>query len=294
MNMFDPTNEMQAMNGGQHAANPWEFMDTELNKPFDKNAENGSYKSCMSCCGGCQIKSQFFCAICGCGPIKVIEQGTVGLKLRFGKYVSKLEPGMYTINPCTEIVEVVDMRAQVLDVGNQSLLSKDNVTLYVDAYVNFRVTDPEKASFKVVDYMSMIRFFTQGVMKTIIAEHTLTEILVKRKEIEKKLTQIIDDKTDQYGLKVFNIETQKIQLPVEMDRAMAAVAEAQKQSEARLIDAKGNLESAKIFKDAADILGENEISLQLQYFETLKFIAAEKNKTIIVPDSLLNALNSED
>lgn len=140
----------------------------------------------------------------------------------------------------------------------------------------------------------MIRFFTQGVMKTIIAEHTLTEILVKRKEIEKKLTQIIDDKTDQYGLKVFNIETQKIQLPVEMDRAMAAVAEAQKQSEARLIDAKGNLESAKIFKDAADILGENEISLQLQYFETLKFIAAEKNKTIIVPDSLLNALNKED
>jgi regulator of protease activity HflC (stomatin/prohibitin superfamily) len=174
------------------------------------------------------------------------------------------------------------------------LLTKDNVTLYVDAYVNFRVTDPEKATFKVVSYMNMIRFFTQGVMKTIIAEHTLTDILVKRKEIEKKITKIIDDKTDQYGLKVFNIETQKIQLPVEMDRAMAAVAESQKQSEARLIDAKGNLESAKIFKDAADILGENEISLQLQYFETLKFIAAEKNKTIIVPDSLLNALQTEE
>ena len=105
------------------------------------------------------------------------------------------------------------------------MLTKDNVTLYVDAYVNFRVTDPEKATFKVVSYMSMIRFFTQGVMKTIIAEHTLTDILVKRKEIERKITKIIDDKTDEYGLKVFNIETQKIQLPVEMDRAMAAVAE---------------------------------------------------------------------
>ena len=291
MYMYDPNNELNKLTEG---ANPWEFMDTELNKPYDEKAENGGYKSCLTCCGGCQVKCQFLCAVCGCGPIKVIEQGSVGLKLRFGKYVSKLKPGMYTFNPCSEVIQVIDMRAQVLDVGNQSLLTKDNVTLYVDAYVNFRVTDPEKATFKVVDYMSMIRFFTQGVMKTIIAEHTLTDILVKRKEIEGKITQIIDEKTDQYGLKVFNIETQKIQLPVEMDRAMAAVAESQKQSEARLIDAKGNLESAKIFKDAADILGENEISLQLQYFETLKFIAAEKNKTIIVPDSILNALNNEE
>lgn len=289
--MIDPSQEMQALH---EERNPWEFMDTELNKPFDENAENACYKNCLQKCGSCSIGAKYLCAMCGAGPIIVIEQGTVGLKLRFGKYVSKLQPGMYTYNPCSEEIQVIDMRAQVLDVGNQSLLSKDNVTLYVDAYVNFRVTDPEKATFKVASYMSMIRFFTQGLMKTIIAEHTLTEILVKRKEIEKKITQIIDEKTDQYGLKVFNIETQKIQLPVEMDRAMAAVAESQKQSEARLIDAKGNLESAKIFKDAADILGENEISLQLQYFETLKFIAAEKNKTIIVPDSLLNALRQEE
>lgn len=288
--MFDPSSEMQQI---QHKVSPWEFMDTELNKPFDKKAENGFYKACLGCCGNCLITCQFMCAVCGCGPIKVVEQGSVGLKLRFGKYVSKLKPGMYTYNPCSEEIQIVDMRAQVLNVGNQSLLTKDNVTLYVDAYVNFRVIDPEKATFKVVDYMSMMRFFTQGVMKTIISEHTLTEVLIERKQLEKKIGEIIDEKTDQYGLKVFNIETQKIQLPVEMDRAMAAVAESQKQSEARLIDAKGNLESAKIFKDAADILGENEISLQLQYFETLKFIAAENNKTIIVPDNLLNALQTD-
>lgn len=292
--MFDPESEMRAMNNQPNDEKTWEFMDVELNKPFDTKAENGSYKACLTCFGKCQIATKYFCSACGCGPIKIIEQGSVGLKLRFGKYVSKLKPGLYTFNPCTEEIQVIDMRAQVMDVGNQSLLTKDNVTLYVDAYVNFRVTDPEKATFKVVNYRSMIIFFTQGVMKTIIAEHTLTEILAKRKEIELKITQIIDEKTHQYGLKVFNIETQKIQLPVEMDRAMAAVAESQKQSEARLIDAKGNLESAKIFKDAADILGENEISLQLQYFETLKFIAAEKNKTIIVPDSLLNAFRADD
>lgn len=218
--MFDPSSEMNRMED-----NTWQFMDTELNKPFEKNAENGAYKGCLKCCGGIQVCLNFGCAACGCGPVKIIEQGSIGLKLSFGKYVSKLKPGLYTFNPCTDEIRVVDMRAQVLDIGNQSLLTKDNVTLYVDAYVNFRVTDPEKATFKVVSFRSMITFFTQGVMKTIIAEHTLTEILAQRKEIEKKITSIIDEKTHEYGLKVFNIETQKIQLPVEMDRAMAAVAE---------------------------------------------------------------------
>lgn len=270
----------------------WQFMDDELDKPLHRDAEATCYKSCLSFCGGIQRNIQCVCATCGCGPLKTIEQGNVGLKMRFGKFVSKLKPGLHSFNPCTEEITVVDTRAQVMDVGHQSLLTKDNVTVYIDAYVNYRIVTPEAAIFKVNDYKMMMRYFTQGVMKTIVAEHTLTDILINRKTIESKIAEIMDDKTDPYGIKVFDIETQKIELPNNMERAMATVAETEKQSEARLVDAKGNLESAKIFKEAADELSKNEMSLQLQYFETLKFIAAEKNRTIILPDSLLSALRN--
>lgn len=127
-------------------------------------------------------------------------------------------------------------------------------------------------------------------MKTIVAERTLTQLLINRKEIEKSITDIIDDKTDNFGIKVICIETQSVQLPSNMERAMATVAESEKEAEAKIIDARGNLESAKIFREAADELSKNPISLQLQYFETLREIAAEKNSTIIIPDSILSSL----
>lgn len=124
-------------------------------------------------------------------------------------------------------------------------------------------------------------------MKSICAEHTLSELLTNRKNIEKKITNIIDEKTDSYGIKVICIETQTISLPKKMERIMATVAESEKMSEARVIDAKGYFESAKIFKNAADELSKNIISLELQYFETLKHIAAENNSTILIPDSII-------
>jgi len=267
-------------------------IDKELaNRPTETEGAT-SYKNSLRRCGNCCLTCQSCCATCGCGPLQTIQQGQVGLRMEFGQFMSKLGPGLHSFNPCTEKIIVVDMRSKVVDVGLQSLLTKDSVTIFVDAYVNYSVTCPEKAYFKVVDYARMIRFFTQGVMKTIVSEHTLTEILSNRKVIEKKMTEIIDDKTLAYGLKVYNIETQKIQLPQQMERAMAIVAETEKQSMARIIDARGNLESAKIFKEAADELGKNEISLQLQYFETLKYIAAEKNSTIIVPDSIMNSIKN--
>ena len=173
------------------------------------------------------------------------------------------------------------------------MLTKDNVTVFVDAYVHYRIEVPEWAIFKVENFETLVKYMTSGVMKTIVAEHTLSELLVNRRVIEEKITAIIDEKTEPYGIKVIDIETQKVQLTSSLERAMATVAETEKQSEARVIDARGSLESAKIFKDAADQLSKNPMSLQLQYFETLKYISAEKNSTIIVPDSVIGALNSK-
>lgn len=264
--------------------------DQWLNRNLEPTSEAGGFKSCRQCCGTIMVFTQVICAGCGNGNTKLISEGQIGLKVQFGKYVAKLPPGLYTMNPCSEHIEIMEMRAQIMDVGFQSLLTKDNVTIEVDAYVNFKVENPEKAYFKVQNYSSMIKFFTQGAMKSVVSENTLTNLLENRTAVEKKLTEIISEKAEPFGLKVMLIETQTIRLPREIRNAMAIVAEAEKQSEARVIDAKGNLQAAKIFRDAADILKKNEISLQLQYFETLKMIASEHESTMIVPDSVLEGL----
>lgn len=265
-------------------------VEENLHQPFEKGSGATIYKSCRSFCGTIIQCGLCCCSPCECGPVKTISQGYVGLKTEFGTYTGKLPPGFYSFNPCTEKIIEVDMRAKIIDVGLQSLLTKDNVTVMIDAYVNYSVVEPEKAVFKVQNYQSMMTFLTRSVMKTIVAEHTLGEMLVNRKVIEKKLTHIIDEKTHAYGLKVMNIETQRIQLPQNMERAMATVAESQKRSEARIIDAKGNLESAKVFKRAADTFSENEVSLQLQYFEILKAVASEQESTLVLSDSILGQI----
>jgi regulator of protease activity HflC (stomatin/prohibitin superfamily) len=214
----------------------------------------------------------------------------IGLLSEFGRFIKKLEPGLHAFNQCSQTIMIVDLKTQILNIPAQMLLTKDNVTVQVDAFVTYRLAVPELAVYKVRNYENLVNFMTQGVMKTIVAERTLSELLVNRNEIEKAITNIIDDKTDPYGIKVISIETRSINLPTSMERAMATVAESKKESEAKVIDAQGSLESAKIFRRAADELKGNPISLQLQYFETLKGIAAENNSTIIVPDSILSSL----
>lgn len=112
--------------------------------------------------------------------------------MQFGKVQSILKPGLHTFNPCTEKIIKIDMRTQIIDLGLQTLLTKDSVTVFIDAFVNYSVTDPIKAQFMVQDYQRLIRFFAQGVMKNIIAQHTLTEILNNRLSIESQLCKLID------------------------------------------------------------------------------------------------------
>lgn len=261
-------------------------------KQVSKNTEGGAYKCCMTLAGKINMCICCPCSACNSGPVKTIRQGYIGLKTTFGKYTEKVGPGLYTYNPCTDNFIIVDTRGQFMDLFQQILLTKDSVTVFLDAYVHYKIVVPEWAIFNASNYEQLVKFMTSGVMKTIVAEHTLSEQLENRKVIEQKITDIIDHKTEDYGIKVIDIETQRIQLPSHMERAMATVAETEKQAEARVIDARGCFESAKIFKDAADELSKNKVSIQLQYFETLKHIAAEKNSTIIVPDSIIGSLTN--
>ena len=266
-------------------------LNKDLVKEISQEPEAGGFKACRGAAGlGVMCCCTALCCICPdskSGILRQIKQGSIGMLISFGKLVKKLPPGLYAFNPCTQRIIVVEMRAQMLDIGMQNLLTKDNATVMVDGYVHFAVIEPEKAIFKAKNYVRMISSFTQGTMKSIVAEHTLTEMLTNRKAIEKKLTGIIDEKTHPYGLKVFSIETMRVQLPDMMERAMAVVAERGKQAEANVIDARGSLESAKVFREAADVFGENEVSLQLHYFEVLKKLASEHNSMMVVPDNVL-------
>lgn len=207
----------------------------------------------------------------------------------FGRVIEKLEPGLHTINQCSQKVYLISIMTQLIDIPPQQLLTKDSVSIRVDAYVTFKIRCPELATYKVANYLTLIKLQTQGVLKSVVAERNLAELLVNRHEVEKALTKIIDEKTDPYGIDVLSIETKGITLPPNMERAMATVAESKKEAEAKVIDAQGNLKSAKIFRKAADELKANPISVELQYFETLKTIAAENKSTLIVPDSIMNS-----
>ena len=163
------------------------------NKPAD---EASCYSGFIKSCGripqvGCCILAPF-----GRGPVIQIPTGYIGLLTEFGRVIQKIPPGLSTINPCSQKMVLVDLRVQILDIPPQPLLTKDNVTLNIDAYVEYQILCPELAVYKVENYINLIYLLTQGVLKTIIAERTLSEILMNRDEVDNEITRIIDEKTD--------------------------------------------------------------------------------------------------
>ena len=250
------------------------------------------YYTCLKCSGCIPATLCFVCATCRCGPIKEVNQGHLGFLMELGKLKRKLGPGLHSYNPCTESLVMVDMKVQALNTSEQKLLTKDSVTVWIDVYVNYKIVIPELALFKTKDYHYWLGLTIQSVMKTIVAERTLSQLLINRKEIEKSTTIIMDEKAHQYGIDVVAIETQSIRLPVNMERAMATVAESEKAAEAKQMKAKGSLESSKLFRQAADQL--NNVALEVKYFHTLKYLAVENKSLLVVTDSIMNKMNMKD
>ena len=255
-----------------------------MNNPVDKAS---GYSACLRKCGAVPQVACCICAPCDLGPVKKIPSGYIGLVIELGRLVKKLEPGLHSYNQCCQEVQLVDIRTKVFDVPVQSLLTRDNVSIKVDAYVVYRVEIPELALFRVSNYVEMLSSMTQGILKTVIVEKTLSELLVKRDEVESYITELIDEKTDLFGVDVQSIEFKQITLPRDMMRSFAKEAQAKKEAEAKIIKAQGSLASAKLYRKSADLMQGNPVSLQLQYFETLRLISMENNKTYIMPDSMI-------
>jgi len=237
------------------------------------------------------------CVCCPClcirnGPMAVIEQGSVGVLTRFGVFEGVMPPGMYVYNCMSQDIKKVSLKMQAISIPRQAAMTRDNLSVVVDAVAFVTVVDAAKAVFAVEDYYKAAQTLAASMLLRAIGEHDLQEIFRDRARINEVLTQTMQGKTAGWGLDVSSVELRDITIPDVMQRAMAQIAEANREADAKVIVAEGQRKAAFIFAEAAEAMERQPMSLQLQWFETLRNIAAEKNSTVIVPDSLLGSMAS--
>lgn len=225
--------------------------------------------------------------------IKVINEYERAVVLRLGKFLSVKGPGLIILIPVIDKMRKLDLRTVTLDVPPQEVITKDNVSIRVSAVVYFRVLDPEKAFLQVEDYYYATSQLAQTTLRSICGQAELDEILSEREKLNIKLQEILDADTEPWGVKVSKVEIKEIDLPEEMKRAMAKQAEAERERRAKIISAEGEFQAAQTLLEAAQIMAQSPITLQLRYLQTLTEIATEKNSTILfpLPLEILKALN---
>ncbi|HXV68539.1 MAG TPA: slipin family protein [Nitrospira sp.] len=192
-------------------------------------------------------------------------------------------PGVIIILPLIDRMIRVSMRTVTMDVPPQDVITRDNVTVKVNAVVYFRVVDPQRAIVQVEDYLYATSMMAQTTLRSVLGQSQLDDLLSKREQINVDLQRIIDQQTEPWGIKVSAVEVKNVDLPQEMQRAIARQAEAERERRAKIIHAEGEFEASQRLADAADVISRNPAALQLRYLQTLVEIAAEKNSTTIFP-----------
>jgi regulator of protease activity HflC (stomatin/prohibitin superfamily) len=214
--------------------------------------------------------------------IKILNEYERGVIFRLGRLIGGKGPGLILLIPVVDKMRKVSLRLVVLDVPAQDVITRDNVSVKVNAVVYFRVVMPDKAIVEVEDYLYATSQLAQTTLRSICGGADLDELLAEREKLNIKLQEILDRQTDPWGIKVANVELKHIDLPDEMKRAMAKQAEAERERRAKIIHAEGEAQAAAKLSEAATIMS-NPVSLQLRYLQTLTEIAAEKNSTTIFP-----------
>jgi regulator of protease activity HflC (stomatin/prohibitin superfamily) len=215
--------------------------------------------------------------------IKIVQEYERGVIFRLGRLVGAKGPGLFFIIPIVDRMMKVDLRVVTLDVPSQEAITRDNVTVKVNAVVFFRVIDPSAAVVQVEDFRRATWNISQTTLRNVIGQSGLDELLAQREKINQTLRQIIDETTEPWGVKVSIVEVKDVELPQTMQRAMARQAEAEREKRAKIIHAEGELGAAQQLAEAAATLSRQPAGVQLRYLQTLTEIAVEKNSTIIFP-----------
>jgi regulator of protease activity HflC (stomatin/prohibitin superfamily) len=215
--------------------------------------------------------------------IKVLPEYERGVVFRLGRLVGTKGPGLVVLVPFVDRMMRVSLRTLVLDVPPQDVITRDNVSVKVNAVVYFRVMEPSKAIVEVEDYHYATSQLSQTVLRSILGEVELDELLSEREKINERLQGILDQQTDPWGIKVSTVELKHVDLPQEMQRAIARQAEAERERRAKVIHAEGEFQASQRLSQAADVLTRSPGALQLRYFQTLVEVTTEGTNTVIVP-----------
>ncbi len=215
--------------------------------------------------------------------IRIVKEYERGVVFRLGRLVGAKGPGLFFLIPLIDSMNKVDLRVVTLDIPAQEAITKDNVTVKVNAVAYFRVMDPEAAIVQVEDYMRATWQIAQTSLRSVLGQSELDELLTHRDAINQKLQQIIDEQTEPWGIKVSIVEVKDVELPDTMKRAMARQAEAEREKRAKIIHAEGELQASQTLATAAGTIATQPGAMQLRYLQTLTEIAVEKNSTIIFP-----------
>jgi regulator of protease activity HflC (stomatin/prohibitin superfamily) len=215
--------------------------------------------------------------------IKVLKEYERAVVFRLGRLIGVKGPGIIILIPFIDKMVRISMRTIVMDIDPQDVITKDNVSIKVNAVLYFRVIEADKAVVDVENYLFATNQLAQTTLRSILGQSDLDEVLSERDRINQMLQQIIDDHTEPWGIKVSSVEVKQVDLPIEMQRAMARQAEAERERRSKVINAEGEFQAAKKLADAAHMMQAEPIALQLRYLQTLADIATEKNSTTIFP-----------
>ncbi len=215
--------------------------------------------------------------------IKILKEYERGVVFRLGRFVGVRGPGLILLIPMFEKMVKVSLRTVALDVPPQEVVTKDNVSVKVNAVMYFQVFEPSKAIIAVEDYLYATSQMGQTTLRSILGEHELDDLLSNRETINQKLQKVIDERTDPWGIKVSAVEVKDVDLPENMKRAIAKQAEAERERRSKVIHADGEFQASAKLKAAADVMAVQPVAVQLRYLQTLTEIATEKNSTIVFP-----------
>jgi regulator of protease activity HflC (stomatin/prohibitin superfamily) len=215
--------------------------------------------------------------------VRIINEYENGIVFRLGRYAGTRKPGLNLIIPMVDRMVIIDLRTLARDVPPQDVITRDNVSVKVNAVLYFRVIQAEKAVIQVEDFLYATSQLAQTTLRSILGQVELDDLLAEREKINHRLQEVLDKQTEPWGIKIANVEVKHVDLPAEMRRAMARQAEAERERRAKVIAAEGEFQAAAKLAEAAHIIGAEPAALQLRYLQTMVEISSDKNTTTIFP-----------
>ena len=215
--------------------------------------------------------------------IRILREYQRGVVFTLGRFTGVKGPGLIILIPFVQQMVSVDLRTIVLDVPTQDVISHDNVSVHVNAVVYFRVVDPEKAIIQVEDFHDATSQLAQTTLRSVLGRHELDEMLAERERLNSDIQEILDKQTDAWGIKISNVEIKHVDLDESMVRAIAKQAEAERERRAKVINAKGEFEASQNLLEAANVLNQNPLGIQLRYLQTLNDVSNDKTNTLVFP-----------